>query len=150
MKLETETEVRSKNAPAITDYRHRCRKREQNEILQDYNFSIFTFFCSVPDLYPNPSDQVSPSSTSCQVYTLTPMLGINREKRGLALDGKLKHEDTNLASSITYTRIYTQIGHKRVYFLCKLAHKLMDMYTDKHAHSLFLSLVCMCLVCVAE
>ncbi|XP_031695738.1 arrestin red cell-like [Anarrhichthys ocellatus] len=27
------------------------------------------------------------------------MLGTNREKRGLALDGKLKHEDTNLASS---------------------------------------------------
>ncbi|KAG7218447.1 hypothetical protein INR49_007775, partial [Caranx melampygus] len=44
-------------------------------------------------------DQVSPSSTSCQVYTLTPVLGSNREKRGLALDGKLKHEDTNLASS---------------------------------------------------
>uniref|UniRef100_A0A3B5BD28 Arrestin red cell isoform 1-like n=1 Tax=Stegastes partitus TaxID=144197 RepID=A0A3B5BD28_9TELE len=44
-------------------------------------------------------DQVSPSSTSCQVYVLTPMLGTNREKRGLALDGKLKHEDTNLASS---------------------------------------------------
>lgn len=45
------------------------------------------------------SDQVSPSSTSCHVYTLTPLLGNNREKRGLALDGKLKHEDTNLASS---------------------------------------------------
>ncbi|XP_035530804.1 beta-arrestin-2-like [Morone saxatilis] len=45
------------------------------------------------------SDQVSPSSTSCHVYTLTPMLGTNREKRGLALDGQLKHEDTNLASS---------------------------------------------------
>uniref|UniRef100_A0AAQ5ZZE0 Arrestin C-terminal-like domain-containing protein n=1 Tax=Amphiprion ocellaris TaxID=80972 RepID=A0AAQ5ZZE0_AMPOC len=33
------------------------------------------------------------------VYVLTPVLGTNREKRGLALDGKLKHEDTNLASS---------------------------------------------------
>lgn len=44
-------------------------------------------------------DQVSPSSNSCHVYTLTPLLGSNREKRGLALDGKLKHEDTNLASS---------------------------------------------------
>uniref|UniRef100_A0A4W6DMQ7 Arrestin beta 2 n=1 Tax=Lates calcarifer TaxID=8187 RepID=A0A4W6DMQ7_LATCA len=45
------------------------------------------------------SDLVSPSSTFCQVYTLTPVLANNREKRGLALDGKLKHEDTNLASS---------------------------------------------------
>lgn len=46
-----------------------------------------------------PSDQVSPSSTFCKVYTVTPLLSDNREKRGLALDGKLKHEDTNLASS---------------------------------------------------
>uniref|UniRef100_A0A8C0YPP0 Arrestin, beta 2b n=1 Tax=Cyprinus carpio carpio TaxID=630221 RepID=A0A8C0YPP0_CYPCA len=44
-------------------------------------------------------DQVSPSSTFCKVYTLTPTLSSNREKRGLALDGQLKHEDTNLASS---------------------------------------------------
>uniref|UniRef100_A0A4W5MB52 Arrestin beta 2 n=1 Tax=Hucho hucho TaxID=62062 RepID=A0A4W5MB52_9TELE len=47
----------------------------------------------------NVHDQVSPSSTFCKVYTLTPTLTNNREKRGLALDGKLKHEDTNLASS---------------------------------------------------
>ena len=46
-----------------------------------------------------PSDTVAPSSTFCKVYTLTPFLANNREKRGLALDGKLKHEDTNLASS---------------------------------------------------
>lgn len=52
-------------------------------------------FCA----YPAPSDQVSPSSTFCKVYTITPLLSDNREKRGLALDGKLKHEDTNLASS---------------------------------------------------
>uniref|UniRef100_A0A673M2S1 Arrestin C-terminal-like domain-containing protein n=1 Tax=Sinocyclocheilus rhinocerous TaxID=307959 RepID=A0A673M2S1_9TELE len=45
------------------------------------------------------SDQVSPSSTFCKVYTLTPTLSNNQEKRGLALDGQLKHEDTNLASS---------------------------------------------------
>ncbi|KAL1772345.1 beta-arrestin-2 isoform X2 [Sigmodon hispidus] len=34
-----------------------------------------------------------------QVYTITPLLSDNREKHGLALDGQLKHEDTNLASS---------------------------------------------------
>ena len=48
---------------------------------------------------PTCSDVVAPSSTFCKVYTLTPFLANNREKRGLALDGKLKHEDTNLASS---------------------------------------------------
>uniref|UniRef100_A0AAR2LKJ6 S-arrestin n=1 Tax=Pygocentrus nattereri TaxID=42514 RepID=A0AAR2LKJ6_PYGNA len=45
------------------------------------------------------SDSV-PSGTSLKkVYTLCPLLDSNRESRGLALDGKLKHEDTNLASS---------------------------------------------------
>ncbi|TSN57727.1 Beta-arrestin-1 [Bagarius yarrelli] len=39
------------------------------------------------------------ASLDKEVYTLTPFLANNREKRGLALDGKLKHEDTNLASS---------------------------------------------------
>lgn len=51
------------------------------------------------DPVPHLSDQVSPSSTFCKVYTVTPLLSDNREKRGLALDGQLKHEDTNLASS---------------------------------------------------
>lgn len=54
------------------------------------------------DACPLDSDQVSSSSTFCKVYTLTPTLDKNREKRGLALDGKLKHEDTNLASSTMY------------------------------------------------
>ncbi len=30
LKLETETEVRSKNTPAITDYHHRCRERQRS------------------------------------------------------------------------------------------------------------------------
>lgn len=31
--------------------------------------------------------------------SITPMLSENKEKRGLALDGQLKDEDTNLAST---------------------------------------------------
>ena len=43
---------------------------------------------------------IQPSQTGfCKVYYMTPLLADNRDKRGLALDGKLKHEDTNLASS---------------------------------------------------
>jgi len=42
---------------------------------------------------------VPPSSTLCRVFQITPSLGDNRDKRGLALDGQLKHEDTNLAST---------------------------------------------------
>ncbi|CAF91762.1 unnamed protein product, partial [Tetraodon nigroviridis] len=60
-------------------------------------FSMAQYKCQVAHLEAD--DQISPSSTSCHIYTLTPLLRNNREKRGLALDGKLKHEDTNLASS---------------------------------------------------
>ena len=42
---------------------------------------------------------VTPCSTLTKVYSLIPLLANNKDKRGLALDGKLKHEDTNLASS---------------------------------------------------
>jgi len=44
-------------------------------------------------------DQVGSSQTLCKVYEICPLLAQNRDKRGLALDGQLKHEDTNLASS---------------------------------------------------
>ncbi|KPP75856.1 arrestin red cell-like [Scleropages formosus] len=60
-------------------------------------FSTAQYKCPVAQVEAD--DQVSPSSTFCKVYTLIPTLSNNQEKRGLALDGKLKHEDTNLASS---------------------------------------------------
>uniref|UniRef100_A0A4W5RFB5 S-arrestin n=1 Tax=Hucho hucho TaxID=62062 RepID=A0A4W5RFB5_9TELE len=44
-------------------------------------------------------DAVAAGASLKKVYTLTPLLVCNRERRGIALDGKLKHEDTNLASS---------------------------------------------------
>lgn len=44
-------------------------------------------------------DSVSPGATLQKVYKMLPLLANNRERRGIALDGKLKHEDTNLASS---------------------------------------------------
>ncbi|KAG7225966.1 hypothetical protein INR49_018567 [Caranx melampygus] len=41
-----------------------------------------------------------PSGTTLKKdYTLYPLLAHNKERRGIALDGRLKHEDTNLASS---------------------------------------------------
>ncbi|KAM4676232.1 beta-arrestin-2 isoform 2-T2 [Discoglossus pictus] len=60
-------------------------------------FSTAQYKCPVAQTEQD--DQVTPSSTFCKVYNLIPLLSNNREKRGLALDGKLKHEDTNLASS---------------------------------------------------
>uniref|UniRef100_A0A3Q2SNF2 S-arrestin n=1 Tax=Fundulus heteroclitus TaxID=8078 RepID=A0A3Q2SNF2_FUNHE len=44
-------------------------------------------------------DSVSAGATLQKVYKMLPLLANNRERRGIALDGKLKHEDTNLASS---------------------------------------------------
>ncbi|KAM3605024.1 uncharacterized protein V6R79_019414 [Siganus canaliculatus] len=44
-------------------------------------------------------DSVAPGATLQKEYKLLPLLANNRERRGIALDGKLKHEDTNLASS---------------------------------------------------
>uniref|UniRef100_A0A7N9AW49 Arrestin red cell n=1 Tax=Mastacembelus armatus TaxID=205130 RepID=A0A7N9AW49_9TELE len=70
-------------------------------------FSTAQYKCPVAQLEAD--DQVSSSSTFCKVYTLTPTLDKNREKRGLALDGKLKHEDTNLASSTMPNQISSQI-----------------------------------------
>lgn len=42
---------------------------------------------------------IGPGFTLSKVYNLKPLLAENKDKRGLALDGQLKHEDTNLASS---------------------------------------------------
>ncbi|CAG2116188.1 unnamed protein product, partial [Medioppia subpectinata] len=46
---------------------------------------------------------ISPGFTLSKVYYLKPLLANNKDKRGLALDGQLKHEDTNLASSTIVT-----------------------------------------------
>ncbi|KYO38394.1 hypothetical protein Y1Q_0015642 [Alligator mississippiensis] len=45
------------------------------------------------------NETVAANSTVSKSYTVTPTLAANRQQRGLALDGKLKHGDTNLASS---------------------------------------------------
>uniref|UniRef100_A0A672T833 Arrestin-C n=1 Tax=Sinocyclocheilus grahami TaxID=75366 RepID=A0A672T833_SINGR len=45
------------------------------------------------------ADQINGNSTFEKEYRVTPLLANNKEKRGLSLDGKLKDEDTNLASS---------------------------------------------------
>nr|XP_036853711.1 S-arrestin isoform X4 [Manis javanica] len=44
-------------------------------------------------------EKVPPNSTLTTTLMLVPLLANNRERRGIALDGKIKHEDTNLASS---------------------------------------------------
>uniref|UniRef100_A0AAY4AVB5 Arrestin-C n=1 Tax=Denticeps clupeoides TaxID=299321 RepID=A0AAY4AVB5_9TELE len=45
------------------------------------------------------SENVEPGASHSTTLTVTPLLANNKEKRGLALDGRLKDEDTNLAST---------------------------------------------------
>lgn len=46
-----------------------------------------------------PSETVDANGTLEKTLCVTPLLSDNKEKRGLALDGRLKDEDTNLAST---------------------------------------------------
>lgn len=62
-------------------------------------FSTAQYKCPVASLESEDGFPVGQSGTLSKVYRLTPLLTNNREKRGLALDGQLKYEDTNLASS---------------------------------------------------
>ena len=57
---------------------------------------------------------MGPGFTLSKIYYLTPLLANNKDKRGLALDGQLKHEDTNLASStmlVLYSFFFTNFNH---------------------------------------
>lgn len=54
----------------------------------------------VPDLNSQEGFPIRAGQTGfAKTYHLMPLLENNRDKRGIALDGKLKHEDTNLACS---------------------------------------------------
>ncbi|CAM4924335.1 unnamed protein product [Rotaria socialis] len=70
-------------------------------------FTNAHYKCSVAELGTDEGFPITPCSNLTKVYSLIPLLANNKDKRGLALDGKLKHEDTNLASS-TIIRNNTQ------------------------------------------
>ncbi|OUC41773.1 arrestin domain protein [Trichinella nativa] len=61
-------------------------------------FTTATYQCEVAKLESSEGFPLSTGGTLTKVYSVCPLLSNNRDKRGLALDGKLKHEDTNLAS----------------------------------------------------
>lgn len=44
-------------------------------------------------------ETVAANSSFSQTFAVTPLLATTHQKQGLALDGQLKHEATNLASS---------------------------------------------------
>ncbi|KAF5292965.1 hypothetical protein FQR65_LT11082 [Abscondita terminalis] len=62
-------------------------------------FSSAQYKCIVAEAESEDGCPIGPGFTLSKVFTLTPLLANNKDKWGLALDGQLKHEDTNLASS---------------------------------------------------
>ncbi|XP_012226871.1 beta-arrestin-2 isoform X6 [Linepithema humile] len=62
-------------------------------------FSTAQYKCTVAEAESEEGCPVGPGFTLSKVFMLTPLLADNKDKWGLALDGQLKHEDTNLASS---------------------------------------------------
>ncbi|CAH1639935.1 unnamed protein product [Spodoptera littoralis] len=62
-------------------------------------FSTAQYKCTVAETESEEGCPVGPGFTLSKVFTVTPLLANNKDKWGLALDGQLKHEDTNLASS---------------------------------------------------
>ncbi|KAE8748496.1 hypothetical protein FOCC_FOCC004791 [Frankliniella occidentalis] len=66
-------------------------------------FSTAQYKCTVAEAESEAGCPVSPGFTLSKVYQVKPLLLNNKDKRGLALDGQLKHEDTNLASSTIVT-----------------------------------------------
>nr|XP_057935318.1 beta-arrestin-1 isoform X1 [Doryrhamphus excisus] len=84
----------------VTNNTNKTVKKMKVSVRQYADICLFnTAQYKCPVATEESDDVVASSSTFCKVFTLTPFLSNNREKRGLALDGKLKHEDTNLASS---------------------------------------------------
>uniref|UniRef100_A0A4W3I1S6 S-arrestin n=1 Tax=Callorhinchus milii TaxID=7868 RepID=A0A4W3I1S6_CALMI len=66
------------------------------KVSEDVLYMCIRFCLIINVLY---SEQVAPSASLCKTYTLLPLAANNIEKHGIALDGKLKQEETNLASS---------------------------------------------------
>ncbi|GFR30367.1 beta-arrestin-2 [Trichonephila clavata] len=62
-------------------------------------FSTAQYKCTVAEIESEEGCPIGPGFTLSKVYYLRPLLSNNLNKRGLALDGQVKHEGTNLASS---------------------------------------------------
>ncbi|XP_070700728.1 S-arrestin a [Pempheris klunzingeri] len=83
--------------------KNNCSKTVKNIILSVDQIATVVLYSN--DSYvkcvalEEPGDSVATGATLEKTYKLLPVLANNRERRGIVLDGKLKHEDTNLASS---------------------------------------------------
>ncbi|KAK9538346.1 hypothetical protein VZT92_003522 [Zoarces viviparus] len=101
--LDKETYYHGEPVKVHVSVTNNSSKNIKNVIVSVDQVSTVVLYCN--DSYvksvaiEEPGDSVSPGASLQKVYTLLPVLANNRERRGIAVDGKLKHEDTNLASS---------------------------------------------------
>ncbi|XP_046891086.1 S-arrestin-like [Hypomesus transpacificus] len=84
----------------VTNSSNRSIKDISLSVEQVTNVVLYSNDKYVKSVVKNETEDVVPSGTSLKKqYTLLPLLANCKERQGLALDGKLKHEDTNLAST---------------------------------------------------
>ncbi|XP_075385470.1 S-arrestin [Tenrec ecaudatus] len=84
----------------VTNNTEKTVKKIKVLVEQVANVVLYSSDCYVrPVAMEEAQEKVPPNSTFTKTVTLVPLLANNRERRGIALDGKIKHEDTNLASS---------------------------------------------------
>ncbi|XP_068136802.1 S-arrestin [Hyperolius riggenbachi] len=87
-------------AVTVTNNSEKNVKKVSASVEQTANVVLYSSDFYTKTVAVDENDQKIPSKASCtHTFTLLPLLAYNREKREIALDGKLKHEDTNLASS---------------------------------------------------
>ncbi|CAF0842999.1 unnamed protein product [Adineta steineri] len=94
----------------VTNNSNKTLRKIRIAVVQNAEICLYSstqYKCDVAVLESSEGFPITPCSNLTKVYALTPLLANNKDKRGLALDGKLKHEDTNLASS-TIIRHNTQ------------------------------------------
>ncbi|CAF0974238.1 unnamed protein product, partial [Didymodactylos carnosus] len=94
----------------VTNNSNKTLRKIRIAVKQYAEICMFTnahYKCTVAELETDEGFPITPCTNLTKVYSLIPLLANNKDKRGLALDGKLKHEDTNLASS-TIIRNATQ------------------------------------------
>ncbi|XP_075906121.1 S-arrestin b [Nelusetta ayraudi] len=103
MSLPKETFYHGEPVPVnveITNSSSRNIKDINVSVEQVTNVVLYSNDKYVKSVAKEETDDSVPSGTSLKKdYTLYPLLSYNKDRRGIALDGRLKHEDTNLASS---------------------------------------------------
>lgn len=90
---------------AIANRSSRTVKKIRIQVRQFASICLFAnseYKCVVAQLDSDEAFPLSTGSSLQRSYSITPCLADNRDKRGLALDGQIKHEDTCLASSTIF------------------------------------------------